>query len=134
MIKHIFKLKRYNWTVIAYYGVTEQDYEEIYDILHYIQCPKSQLNEAMLNIRDGMLDNGFTYTNYKYNISVVIVGYGSNDNEFMNTLVHEARHVEQHISNKYDIDTEDEERYYLIGKLVKTMYSKFKLLLQHSDY
>ena len=122
MIKHIFKLKRYNWTVIASYGVIEQDYEEIHNILHYVQCPKSQLNEAMLNIRDGMLDNGFTYTNYKYNISVVIVGYGSNDNEFMNTLVHEARHVEQYISNKYDIDTEDEERYYLIGKLVKTMY------------
>ena len=37
---------------------------------------------------------GNNSSNYKYNISIVIVGYGSNDNEFMNTLVHEARHVE----------------------------------------
>lgn len=131
MIKHIFKLKHYNWTVIACYGVVESDYEEIYDILQYVQCPKSQLNEAMINMGDGMLDNGFTYTNYKQNISVVVIGYSNDENELMNTLVHEARHVENHISNKYDIDEDSEERYYLIGKLVKTMYSKFKLLFPY---
>lgn len=131
MIRHIFKLDRYNWKIIAFYDVTEDDEDEILQALEYIGCQAPQLRQARMNIEDGMMDNGFTFSNYNYNVSVVVIGYGSDDSEAMNTLAHEARHVEQHISKAFNIDEIEEERYYLIGKLVKTMYSKFKTILRH---
>lgn len=129
MIKHIFTIPGYKWTVIAYYGVHEDDEQELIKILKTVKCPYYQLKEIVNNIEDGMEDNGFTYSNLHDKISVVAVGYGSTNEEFMNTLTHEARHVEQHISDMYKIDTHAEERYYLMGKLVQTMYSKFKYML-----
>lgn len=129
MIQHIFNIPRYKWTVLACYDVRETDEGKILDILQAAKCPLYQLKEIVNNIEDGMEDNGFTYSNLKEKISVVAIGYGSSNEEIMNTLAHEARHVEQHISDVYEIDTHEEERYYLIGKLMKTMYSKFRYIL-----
>lgn len=127
MIKHIFTLPKYNWTVIACYGANEK---ESYRMLDFIsELGSTQLQELEEVIKDGMEDNGFTYTKYSKRISIVVIGYGSSNEEFMNTLVHEARHLEQHICKYYEIDEESEEHNYLIGKLVQTMYQVFKYLL-----
>lgn len=129
MIKQKFYLERYDWIVYAFYGATEQDKVILLDCLDCIGCPQKHLNKIIENIEDGLTDNGFTYSNCTTRQTILVVGEGTSNEEFMNSLVHEARHLEEHIAKTFEMDYEDEERYYLIGKLIQTMYKGFKILL-----
>lgn len=48
----------------------------------------------------------------------------------MNTIVHEAKHVQSHICKYYDVPEDGEQAAYLIGFIVMRMFRMFKCLLR----
>ena len=74
----------------------------------------------------GQEDSGFTHTNYNKKLTIVGIGQASSKEEFINTIAHEAKHVQSHICKYYKVDEDSEEAAYLMGYLVMKMYNEFK--------
>ena len=45
----------------------------------------------------GQKDSGFTYTDFKTKQSIVGIGKSTSNSQLLNTIVHEAKHIQSHI-------------------------------------
>ena len=130
MILHYFKLPKYDWEVYAYYGVTPAYKDVIIEQLDSMGCKEELIQESLEIIGKKRPNTGFTYSSYFRKESVIVISDCSSSEDFMNTLVHEARHLQQHIQDTFQLSDYTEEIYYLIGTIVQIMYNKSKSLLQ----
>lgn len=78
----------------------------------------------------GSKDVGFTYSNFTKKTSIVGIATTSSQEQFLNTLVHEAKHVQSHICNYYNVSEEGEQAAYLIGYIVQRMHRVFKNFIE----
>jgi hypothetical protein len=81
------------------------------------------------NVDLGELNSGFTATDYSKRMSIVSIGLTTSKAELINTIVHEAKHVQSHICKYYHVSEGGESAAYLIGYLTMKMYHKFRNLL-----
>lgn len=77
----------------------------------------------------GQKNTGFTYTDFNKRKSIVGIAPTSSQEEFLNTIVHEAKHVQSHICKYYNVKEDGEDAAYLIGYIVQQMYRVFKNVL-----
>ena len=77
----------------------------------------------------GQKDSGFTYTDFKRKQSIVGIGKSTSNSQLLNTITHEAKHVQSHICRYYKIKEDEEDAAYLIGYIVQQMYQVFKNVL-----
>lgn len=77
----------------------------------------------------GQLNSGFTHTDFDKKRSIVGIGKTDSKEQFMNTIVHEAKHVQSNICEYYEVPEDGEQAAYLIGYLVMRMYRCFKNML-----
>lgn len=77
----------------------------------------------------GQDNSGFTYTNYEKRLSIVGIGKASSKSQFLNTIVHEAKHIQSNICTYYDVPEDGEQAAYLIGYIVMKMYDIFRNLI-----
>ena len=82
------------------------------------------------NVYLGEDNAGFTHTNYGTRLSIVGIGLTTSKEQLMNTIVHEAKHVQSHICKYYDVPEDGEQAAYLIGFIVMRMFKMFKCLLR----
>lgn len=68
------------------------------------------------------INTGMTYTNTKEKISLVCIGETDSDEQFVNTVIHEAKHVQSHICDYYGISEGSEKAAYLMGYIAQRMY------------
>ncbi len=73
---------------------------------------------------------GYTKTDYGKRLSIVAIGKTYSADNFLNTIIHEAKHVQSHICKYYNVKEDGEQAAYLIGYLVMKMYKVFKILLR----
>jgi len=71
-------------------------------------------------------DTGFTYTDFNKKKSIVGISLTTAPEQFFNTLVHEAKHVQSHICMYYNVKEDSEAAAYLIGYIIQKMYKCFK--------
>lgn len=62
-------------------------------------------------------------------MSIVSIGLTTSKAELINTIVHEAKHVQSNICKYYHVPEDGEPAAYLIGYLTMKMYHSFKDLL-----
>lgn len=74
----------------------------------------------------GIKDVGFTYTDYNKKTSIVGIANTSSQEQFLNTLVHEAKHVQSHICHYYHVSESGEQAAYLIGYIIQRMHRVFR--------
>lgn len=77
----------------------------------------------------GEPNTGFTQTDFNKRRSIVGISKTTSKEQLINTIVHEAKHIQSHICRYYNIDEDSEQAAYLIGYIVQKMYLKFKELL-----
>ena len=77
----------------------------------------------------GNKDVGFTYTNPNKKLSIVGIAAISSQEELLNTIVHEAKHVQSHICDYYEVPEDGEQAAYLIGYIVQKMHRVFKNMI-----
>lgn len=117
-------LSEWDWAIHAYYSVTGHYYtDEIMDRLVSLGCRGRNLQRAYTNLSSGKVDTGLTYSNLLKRETVMVVGYASSGEELFNSLLHEMRHVEEHIAKASHIEPYGEPVAYLTGELGRQMYS-----------
>lgn len=127
MFAQYIKLK--GWNVLLYYNVDEQDFVEIEDSLRQVECSKRDIKKAFKVLQRE--NTGFTFSNTDYKMSIVCVSKATTAGEFVNTCVHEAKHVLSHICQYYDIDEDSEKAAYIIGYLVHEMYKMVARIIKN---
>lgn len=129
MIRQEIYLKEYKWKLIVFYNTNIDNLEYILDTLKEIGISKKDLKLAYNNIVKGKINTGFIYTNFDKKESLIIIGETNSKEEFINTVAHEANHLQSHIATYYNLDEKGEEVSYIIGDIVKQMYKVFKKII-----
>lgn len=121
MIAQYIQLGRKGWNILVYYNVNPSDFIEIEDSLIQLDCKKKDISKVFKNLQ--RKNTGFTFSNTEYKMSIVCISEATNVGQFVNTAIHEAKHVQSHICEYYGIKENSEEAAYLIGHIVRRMYN-----------
>ena len=70
----------------------------------------------------GQDNEGFTHTDFRKKLSIVGIGKVNSKKQLINTIVHEAKHIQSHICKYYNVPEDGEQAAYLIGYIVLKMY------------
>lgn len=117
MIERKVYIERYDWTLCAYYAVTDYHTEHILTDLQRIDCPEELQQRVEGNLRRKTMDSGFTYSNKRLRETVMVIGLHSSPPEFLNSFEHELRHLIDDICSATGIRHEGEEVAYLTGDI-----------------
>lgn len=128
MIAQYIQLGNRGWNVLVYYNVGYENFAEIADSLKQLDCSKKDIHKALKVLY--RKNTGFTFSNTDYKMSVVCIGKATNIGQFVNTTIHEAKHVQSHICEYYGIKENTETAAYLIGHLVYKMYKMLENVLK----
>ena len=126
MIKSTIDVAGY-WSIVLFVDVDYNKYNIIESALTDILAPISVINEIYDKI-SYEYDSGVTFTNPDYKISVVCINKATSREELINTISHEADHIQNDICKYYDVPLDSEQAAYLIGYLVSKMYYKSRKL------
>ena len=120
MIKSTIDVAGY-WSIILFVDVDYDNFDIIESALTDILAPISIIDEIYDKI-SYKLNSGVTFTNSNYRSSVVCINKGSTKEQVINTISHEADHVQAAICDYYNVPLDSEQAAYLIGYLVGKMY------------
>lgn len=131
MIRARIRIPKYDWTVDCYFAVHGYYVNEILSRIWQLGGSQKVLARAYENIASGKLDSGLCFSNERH--SVLVTSVTSSAREFLNSLAHECRHLEQYIANEYGIDENSEEACYLMGDIMMALYPHCRELLCDCD-
>ena len=120
MIKSTIDVAGY-WSIVLFVDVDYDDFDIIESALTDILAPISIIDEIYDKI-SYKLNSGVTFTNSNYRSSVVCINKGSTKEQVINTISHEADHIQAAICDYYNVPLDSEQAAYLIGYLVGKMY------------
>lgn len=129
MITQTIYLSEYDWTVHCFYAVSDYYVDDIMTQLWEIGCDGEYARRAYENLSSGQLDTGLTYSNSMRRQTVMVVGKSSSAAEFFNSLLHELKHVEAHITKAFGLNPVGENIAYLCGELGREIYPNVSHLL-----
>ena len=118
-MKQSFNIKKYNWSIVIYYTVNDEESKEIIDKLEDLHCNSKTLESIKRNLEDAKVDTGFAYSSYNKQYSIVVIHKASSIGEFINTFEHEKNHLEMHICEALDINPYSEEAAHMSGNLAQ---------------
>ena len=116
-LRQQFKIRKYDWNVVIYYTVDEQQKTDIVTELKELQPDKQTFEKLERNLMNAELDTGFIYSSFYKKFSLIVIHKASSIAEFINTFVHEKNHLEMHICEALDINPYSEEAAILSGEL-----------------
>lgn len=128
MIAQYIQLGDRDWNVLIYYNVGKEYFVEVADSLIQLDCPEKEMRKAFKTLR--RKNTGLTFSNTDYKMSIVCIAQATDISQFVNTAIHEAKHVQSHICEYYNIDEDTETAAYLIGHLVQRMYKMLAKILR----
>ena len=120
MIKSVIDIAGY-WSIVLFVDVDYDKFNVIESALTDILAPISIIDEIYDKI-SYKLDSGVTFSNSDLRESVVCINRASTREELINTISHEADHIQADICNYYDVPLDSEQAAYLIGYLIGKMY------------
>ena len=120
MIKSTIDVAGY-WSIILFVDVDYDKYNIIESALTDILAPISIIDEIYDKI-SYEYDSGVTFSNPDYRTSIVCINKATSRKELINTISHEADHVQDIICKYYDVSLDSEQAAYLIGYLIGKMY------------
>ena len=118
-VKQSFKMDKFDWCITIYYTVDEDQKIEIMKYLKELECDEDTTCSIAKNLSKAKEDTGFTYSNYKYKSSILVIHKASSIGEFINTFEHEKNHLEMHICEALGINPYSEEAAHLSGDLAQ---------------
>ena len=126
MIKSTIDVAGY-WSVVLFVDVDYDKYDIIESALTDILAPISVIDEIYDKI-SYEYNAGVTFTNSDFRTSVVCINKATSREELINTISHEADHIQDAICEYYDVPLDSEQAAYLIGYLVGKIYYKSRRL------
>lgn len=129
MIKQIINIDNY-WEVIVYYDINYNFFNDIVKELNYLNAPVEEIDKIYYTMK--YKAKAFTYSNLKYRVSIVGFNKHFYKYDYINSIIHEAEHVKQHMLRSYKVLDEGEPPAYTVGyvatKMLQLKLGNFKLL------
>lgn len=127
MIGQYIELGNRGWSILIYYNADISDQFEIADSLKQIDASTKEIKKALrvLNYKN----TGFTFSNEDTKMSIVCISRAENNQQFLDTAIHEIKHVQSHICEYYGIEEDSEEAAYLIGYIARRMYKFIQMFI-----
>lgn len=122
MITQEFHIPGYDWCVKVYYAVSTYWVDSIMYDLQAIGCRGKDLETARRNLMAGNLNTGLTYSDFAGRNTVMVISLTSTPAEFLNSWLHEMRHLSRHIEQACGISPYGEEAAYLAGDIGQRMF------------
>ncbi|MCQ2349099.1 MAG: hypothetical protein MJZ98_01305 [Paludibacteraceae bacterium] len=128
VIAFSINIGHYSWRVDCFVAVSHYDEVEIVGAIERIGASKRIVEKVKGNLRRRTLDTGFTLSNKKERISVMVIGLTSSSKEEMNSISHELRHLVDDIASTCRLNRCGEEVAYLTGDLASEVFSHVSAL------
>ena len=129
MIKQIINIDNY-WEVIVYYDIDYNFFNDIVKELNYLNAPVEEIDKIYYTMK--YKAKAFTYSNLKYRVSIVGFNKHFDKYDYINSIIHEAEHIKQHMLRFYKVVDEGEPPAYTVGyvamKILQLKLGNFKLL------
>ena len=116
-----------DWNLLIYYNASLDNRTELEDALLSLGASKKEIRKALQVLR--YKNTGFTFSSSDQRMSIVCIGKAVNNQQFLDTIVHELKHVQSHICEFYDVKENSEEAAYLIGYMIQRMYKFIKIFI-----
>lgn len=129
MLVQTLYLEEYDWTVTVYYAVDRYYTDEILIKLDDLNVNGVDYQKTKKSLESNELNTGFTYTNFRYKESIVVIGLTTSAAEFQDTFDHEKGHLITHIGTYYHFDPYGENWQYLTGAIGKALFPYAHLFL-----
>lgn len=121
MIEQGFQIGNRDWWVMAYYDVrTPEDLRKIEGTLMASGCPDRSIAEAISNLKGW--NRGYTFTNLTARTSIMVIGKATSPEQMFDSIVHEMKHLAEHIGEYYRVDSRSELSAYLQGEVGRKMW------------
>ena len=126
MIKSTIDVAGY-WSIVLFVDVDYDNFDVVESALTDALAPISVIDKIYDNI-SYKIDSGVTFTNSDYKTSIVCINKSSTREQIINTISHEADHVQAAICDYYNVPLDSEQAAYLIGYLIGKMYYQSRRL------
>jgi len=128
MIEQGFSIGNRDWWVMVYYDVrTPEDLRKVEGALMASGYSHEKIELAVENI--GGWNGGYTLTNFANRTSIMIIGKTTSAAEMFDSIVHEMKHLAEHIGEYYGIDSREELSAYLQGEVGRKMWPAAAMVL-----
>lgn len=127
MVTQYIELGNRGWGILIYYGTSEEDVDDVYNALVALGCSKKDAKYSTMTVTR-KLNTGLTFTNTKLKMSLVCVADAETADQFVNTAIHEAKHVQSHVCEYYQVEEDSETAAYMIGYIVQRMYKMLSVI------
>lgn len=104
-----------HWVIDFLFAVERYDRDGVLACLYDVGAPSDVMRRAVEIMEGDSLDCGFTYSNPDIKRAVCVVGPTSSGGEFINTFVHEVRHVADAIARSIGHELDGEVPAYISG-------------------
>ena len=129
MIIQRITLPKYDWKIVVFHNTNADNEHVVINALKEICNDEKIIDTATQSVRNRTYNNGFIYSNFKLKRSVISIGVASSSEEYIDTIIHEANHLQSHIATVYNLDEKGEEVCYLIADIVKRIYKDFRKII-----
>lgn len=109
------------WTIDFLFATKRYDIDGVLACLYDAYAPDDIMEQAEDLMLSCEYDCGFTYTNQGTRRAVVLIGPTSSGEEFINTLVHEVRHLADAIAKSLGVPLDSERPAYISGDTAKAL-------------
>lgn len=111
-----------DWCADVFLCFRHYDENVLEDALRRVGAPIGVVARMREIARDDEYNTGFTYSNPDMKRSVVVIGKAVSGREFMNTFVHEVRHLADDIAISSGMPLRGEKVAYLSGSIASCLF------------
>lgn len=128
MIEQGFHIGSRDWWVMVYYDArTSEDVRKVEGALMASGCPSESIAETIDNLKGW--NRGYTFTNLKTKTSIMVIGKATSPEQMFDSIVHEMKHLAEHIGEYYNVDPKGELSAYLQGEVGRKMWPAAAMVL-----
>ena len=128
MIEQGFAIGSRHWWVMVYYDVrTEDDRRKVEGSLMASGCPDDMIRNALDNLQH--INSGYTFSNFDNRSTVMAIGHADFASQMFDSIVHEMKHLAEHVGEYYGVNPKDELSAYLQGEVGRKMWPAASMVL-----
>lgn len=128
MVEQGFYIGNRNWQVTVFYDVqTPEDLNKVGGYLYSVGCPDEWVKDAMEVMSKP--NQGYTFTIPPSHQTVMLMGHATSPEQMFDTILHEVKHLAEHVGEYYGLDPKSELSAYLQGEVGRQMWPAAAMVL-----
>lgn len=128
MVQFGFYLGERDWWIMGFLDINgEKDLSKTYGTLLASGCAERKAREACEVLSE--YNTGYTYTDFNAHTSLMFVSKTTSAEQMFDSILHEVKHLTEHISEYYGLNPHDEVSAYLQGELGRKLFPAAAIVL-----